>query len=255
MANTEIQTNVDGLRAVELHYRSIREISSGQTAFYQSQTHLNSPQLGVLTPDKFRDVCEMTDQALKLFDLELIQAIEAVNTFTERELNFGWVSVYMPVSFLRTDDALKKVNDTCAMRHTPTNRLCFELSEKLLAENDGKSAGTIEKMRNCGFHFMLTDFGGSTCPMMRLSDFPVDFVMLSPEVANHIGKDERADNAVKSIISFVNDIGSEPVADGVFNSRQAETLYSFECAYCAGTLSGKYMTERYVRRKTDDQKS
>ena len=41
------------------------------------------------------------------------------------------------------------------------------------------------------------------------------------------------------------------VADGVFNSRQAETLYSFECSYCAGSLSGKYMAERYVRRRAE----
>ena len=73
--------------------------------------------------------------------------------------------------------------------------------------------------------------------------------MLSPEVSNYIGRGERSDNAVKSIISFVNDIGSEPVADGVFNSHQAEMLYSFECSYCAGNLSGKYMTEKYIKQK------
>lgn len=251
MADSEMQTTVDGLRAVELNYRTIREISSGQTAFYQSRTHLNSPQLGVLTPDKYRDVSEMTDQAIKLFELELIQALDAINIFTERELNFKWLSVYMPVSFLKEEDALKRATDSCNKYNVATSRICFELSEKLLAENDGRSAKMITNMRNCGFHFMLTDFGGSMCPMMRLSDFPVDYVMLSPEVANYIGKDERADNAVKSIVSFVNDIGSEPIADGVYNSKQAETLYSFECTYCAGSLSGKYMTERYVRRKTD----
>ena len=77
--------------------------------------------------------------------------------------------------------------------------------------------------------------------------------MLSPEVSNYIGKGERSDNAVKSIIGFVNELGAEPVADGVFNSHQAETLYSFECAYCAGSLSGKYMAERYVRRRSDGE--
>jgi EAL domain-containing protein (putative c-di-GMP-specific phosphodiesterase class I) len=46
-------------------------------------------------------------------------------------------------------------------------------------------------------------------------------------------------------------MGAETVADGIFNSHQAEMLYSFECSYCAGSLSGKYMTEKYVRRKSD----
>ncbi|MDD7515783.1 EAL domain-containing protein [Ruminococcus flavefaciens] len=251
MADKEIQTTVDGLRAVELYFRTIREISNGNTAFYQSQTRLNSPKLGVLSPDKYRDVCEMTSQADKLFQLEMLQTIEACRTFTERELNFGWISVYMPVRFLKNEQSAKAVAEICRKQEISTNKICFELSENLLAETDGKAAESILNMRNFGFHFMLTDFGGSYCPMMRLSNFSVDYVMLSPEVSNYIGRDERSDNAVKSIISFVNEIGSEPVADGVFNSRQAETLYSFECSYCAGSLSGKYMAERYVRRRAE----
>ncbi|MBO4524479.1 MAG: EAL domain-containing protein [Ruminococcus sp.] len=249
MAEKNKQATVDGLRAVELNYRSIREISSGHTAFFQTKTLLNSPNLGVLTPDIYRDVAEMTNQADQLFRLELIQALEAITTFYEREVNFNWMSVYLPVRLLRENRTIKFTSDYAARYQVPTSRICFELSEKLLMENDEQIPVTIQSMRNLGFHFMLTNFGGISCPMMRLSDYPVDFVMLSPEVSNYIGRGERSDNAVKSIISFVNDIGSEPVADGVFNSHQAEMLYSFECSYCAGNLSGKYMTEKYIKQK------
>ena len=251
MATKNTKATVDGLRAVELNYRSIRDISSGQTAFLQTKTMLNSPNLGVLTPDIYRDVAEMTNQADQLFRLELIQALEANNTFYEREINFNWMSVYLPVRLLREKRTIRFASDYAARYQVPTSRICFELSEKLLTENDEQVPVTIQSMRNLGFHFMLTNFGGTSCPMMRLSDYPVDFVMLSPEVANYIGRGERSDNAVKSIISFVNDIGSEPVADGVFNSHQAEMLYSFECSYCAGNLSGKYMTEKYVKRRSE----
>ena len=231
----------------------IREISTGQAAAFQTQTRLNSPKLGVLTPDKFRDVSEITNQAVRLFMLELIQSLEAHNTFVERELNFNWISLYMPVKFLKEPRAEKTLLEYFSRYNVPTSRICFELSEKLLEETDGQVSTVIQQMRNRGFHFMLTNFGGNTCPMMRLSDFSVDYVMLSPEVSNYIGKGERSDNAVKSIIGFVNELGAEPVADGVFNSHQAETLYSFECAYCAGSLSGKYMAERYVRRRSDGE--
>ena len=50
------KAGADGVRAIELQYRVIREISTGQAAAFQTQTRLNSPKLGVLTPDKFRDV-------------------------------------------------------------------------------------------------------------------------------------------------------------------------------------------------------
>lgn len=251
MAEASVQTTVGGLRAVELQYRTVKEISAGRTAFYQSQTRLNAPQLGTLTPDKFRAVAEMSNQAVKLFHLELTQAIEAIQKFTERELDFKWLSVYMPVRFLWEKQAVKTIVEYCTRFNVPTNRICFELPETLLTVTEEGVSNVITHLRNVGFHVMLANFGGNACPMMRLSDFPVDYVLLSPEVTNFIGRSERSDNAVKSIIDFVNDLDAEPIADGVFNSRQAETLYSFECAYIAGSLAGKYMTERYVKRKSE----
>ena len=252
MAEKETRTTVDGLRAVEMLYRPIREIATGSTAFYQSQTRLNAPDVGVLMPDTYRDVCEMSSQAVKLFQLELMQCLEACTLFTERELNYGWVSVYMPVRFLKEKRAPKIVTDVCLKREVPTSRVCFELGENLLGETDVQISLNIVTMRNLGFHFLLTNFGGTFCPMMRLSNLAVDYVMFSPEVANYIGRDERSDNAVKSIISFVNDIGSEPIADGVSNSHQAETVYEFDCSYCSGSLSGKYVSEKDIKKRKED---
>lgn len=87
---------------------------------------------------------------------------------------------------------------------------------------------------------------------MRLSSFEVDYVMLSAEVMQYVGLNERADNAVKSIIDFVNGLGAEPIADAVINAKQAERLYECECHYCAGSLAGTYMTENHMRRKDDN---
>lgn len=252
MKKDKAPMKVGGLRAVELNYRPIREISSGRTFSYQSQTRLNTPKLGVIMPESYRDVAEMSIQCLNLFSLEFTQALEAAGKFTERELAYSWLSVYMPIWFLNEKKAEKKALEMCEKYGVPTNKICFELSERLLAETDGTAAEAIKNMRNRGFHFMLSDFGGDSCPMMRLADFPVDYVLLSPQVANYIGRDERSDSAVKSIIGFVSDMGCEAIADGVSNARQAEMLYEFECSYCTGSLTGKYVLERYVRQKADD---
>ena len=67
------QTTVDGLRAIELHYRPLREIATGRTVFYQSRTQLNTPELGVLMPPDFRKAAEFSGQSRKLFPLEVMQ--------------------------------------------------------------------------------------------------------------------------------------------------------------------------------------
>ncbi|MBR1751816.1 MAG: EAL domain-containing protein [Ruminococcus sp.] len=248
----EEQTLVGGLRAVELYYRSVRDISTGQTAFLQSQTRLNTPDMGVMMPESYRELCDYTNQCVALFGLELVQALETHNKFISRDVDFRWLSVYMPVAFLKDEKAEKGILGYTERYKIQTNRLCFELPEKLLDETDGLAAENIKKLRNRGFHFMLTGFGASSCPMMRLSDFAVDYVLMSAEVTTYLGRDERSDNAVRSMITFAKEMGAEPVADGVVNSRQAETLFEFDCNFCTGSLAGKYTQERYIRRRGDD---
>ncbi len=247
----DLTKKVDGLRAVELLFRPIRDIASGTPAFLHSQTRLNAPTMGVLTPEQFRPVTEVTTQCIELFWLELQQALDSVKIFDEREISFQWLSVYMPPRFLRESGAERKLVERFAMNKIPTNRICFEMSGALFQE-DPSVGLTIRNLRNRGFHLMLSGFGGADCPMMRLADYPVDYVMLSPELAPYLERDERGEGAVRSIVSFVSDLEAEPIADGVRTSHQAELLHSFECAYCAGTLAGHYLQARYMRSKSDE---
>ncbi len=247
------QTLVGGLRAVEMYYRSVREISSGSAAFLQTQTRLNTPDMGVLMPEAYRELCDFTNQSVALFGLEIVQALDAIKKFDDREVPFRWLSVYMPVNYLREEKAERGIIGYMERYKIDSNRLCFELPDKLLNETSGVAADNIQKLRNRGFHFMLGGFGAASTPMMRLSDFPVDFVLMSGEVTTYLGRDSRSDNAVKSMITFARDMGAEPIADGVVNANQAEMLFELECNYCTGTLAGKYTQERYVRRRGDEQ--
>ena len=250
----EVQTLVGGLRAIELYYRPIRESSSGSTAFLQSQTRLNTPGLGTLMPENFRNVAEITNQCIALFDLEILQALGAAEKFVERDVPFGWVSMYMPAEYLKDIRAERNLMEYCSRYNVHTYKLCFAVSAKILEERDGRAATVMKNLRNRGFHFMLTDFGSDSCPMMKLSEFPVDYVMLSPEVTQFLGRSERSDGAVKSIVDFVTELDAVPIADGVTSAAQAEKYFEFGCNFTAGTLSGKYVAGKYIRRKNDDDK-
>ena len=245
------QIDVGGLRAVEMYYRGIREIETGSVVFFQSRTRLNTPGLGTLIPENYREVAELTNQCLTLFDLELAQGLEAERNFRDRDFFFQWISVYMPIRFLLEKGAESKLMRRMEAVGLDTNRVCFELPSKLLTEGNAQHARAIGNLRNLGFHFLLTGFGGSNSPLMKLSDFPVDYVMLSQEIIAYLGKTDRAASAVKSIVEFVSQLGAEPVADGVANAAQAEALYEAQCRYISGALAGKYTLERYIRKRTE----
>ncbi len=253
----EIQTTVDGVRAVDMHLRNIREISSGDVVFFQSRTQLHTPGLGTLMPEAYRETAEATEQANELFELEVMQAIDISKRLMERDFFFRWVSVYMPLRVLVDSRIERKLLSLFESNEYPTGKITFALSGNILDEksDDKRISENILKLRNRGFHFLLEGFGADNCPMMRLSSFEVDYCLLHHDVTRYIGQSTRADNAVNSIVGFVREMGAEAIADGIKDSSQAEKLYECGCSYVAGPLAGKYMNPSYIRKpKEKDEK-
>ena len=238
----EKQTNVGGLRAVELSFRPMRDIASGRSICYLSRTQLNTPLLGTLMPSTFRPVAESNELSDKLFPLELLQLAESVRRLNEAGRPFNWLSMDLPMTILR-DRATSSVADKiCEQFSLTSNEFCFCIPEQVLFENDGVCADNVARYRRRGYHIILTGFGENGCPYIKLSELAVDYVMLSPSVTSFVGKNEKTDQAVHSIVDFINNLGIEPIADGVKNSIQAESFYEFGCNFCVGPLSGDYIS-------------
>ena len=237
----ETPTTVDGLRAIELSFRPLRDIASGRSVCYLARTQLNTPGLGTLMPETFRPAAEASGKSQELFSLELLQLAEAISALNQSDKLYHWVSQELPLSLLRERTTVASLESICEQFSLTPNTFCLAVPEETLEEKDDRAANNIARLRRHGFHVMLTGFGESGCPFIRLSELLVDYVMLCPSITLSLGKSERSDLAVHSIINFINELQSEPVADGVKNSTQAEALYSFGCNFCAGSLSGEYI--------------
>ncbi len=248
------QTLVDGVRSIELKVRGMREISTGRTVFFQSKTQLNTPDLGTLMPEEYREVAEATQQADELFELEFIQAMEIFKSFKERDISFQWISIYMPARVLMMPQLERNLMLLLEKEKCIPAKFCFSLSTRILDETDENIFNNIKKLRNRGFHFLLEDFGAKNCPIMKLSAFEVDFVLLHREITQFIGKSERSNSAVESVVGFITTLGASVIADGVRDGMQAKGLSEVGCDYVAGPLAGLYMNEKEVKKpKTGDE--
>lgn len=245
-------TTVDGVRAVELRYRAIRQTDTDNLAFYQSSMRLNSPSMGTLMPDRYLPVLDRTDQCVSVFKLALIQLLQASAKFTERGIDFDWSSIYMPLRLLKKSDCVKTVSEISEKYKISPDKICFELSSSLLDEKDTDCAAAIKKLRSMGYRFMLAGAGGDRFPLMKLANHELDYIMLDREVTDMLDVSERSDLCVKSMISFINELGAEPVATGVSTAAQAFKLYNFECSFYTGEYAGNFMLERFVRKKQED---
>lgn len=151
-------STVDGVRAVELFYRPIKNTDSGRVTFLQSQTRLNSPAMGTLMPADYLPVAQLSDRCVSIFKLAFVQLLKALGKFHEREVDVDWASVFMPARFLRQTEAPRVVADYCDKFGVKYERVCFELLPDVLDEADSTAADNVALMRRQGFHFLLTGF-------------------------------------------------------------------------------------------------
>lgn len=244
-------STVDGVRAVELFYRPIKNTDSGRVTFLQSQTRLNSPVMGTLMPADYLPVAQLSDRCVSIFKLALVQLLQALGKFHEREVDVDWASVFMPARFLRQTEAPRIVADYCDKFGVKYERVCFELSSDVLDEADSTAADNVALMRRQGFHFLLTGFGTEGFKMLKTAEFKVDNIMLDGSVAQVLGKSDRYDTCVNSLLSFVFDLNAEVIADGITDDKQVKQLSGMQCLYYSGENAGKYIAERYVRNRNE----
>ena len=171
--------------------------------------------------------------------------------FHEREVDVDWASVFMPARFLRQTEAPRIAADYCDKFGVKYERVCFELSPDVLDEADSTAADNVALMRRQGFHFLLTGFGAEGFKMLKTAEFKVDNIMLDGSVAQVLGKSDRYDTCVNSLLNFVFDLNAEVIADGITDDKQVKQLSGMQCLYYSGENAGKYIAERYVRNRNE----
>ncbi|WP_317336702.1 EAL domain-containing protein [uncultured Ruminococcus sp.] len=241
-------TTVDGVRAIELFYRPIKETVGNETVFYQSQIRFNAPSMGVLTPTRYAAVLEASPQSIRLFELAFQQFLKALSKFSERGVQYDWISISMPIRYLQKAGCANSLLAMCKKALIKPERVCFELSPAILDETDGIAASAIKELTDYDFHVMITGIGGS-CPLLKLGEFCADYIMLTPQAAVISPENERSFTCLKALVSLGDELGADSIVCDIIEKAQLKTLKELECPYYTGKLSGTFMAEKYVRAR------
>ena len=250
--DTSLENNasstVDGVRAIELFYRPIKETAGNETVFYQSQIRFNAPSMGVLMPSRYAAVLEASPKSIQIFELAFQQFLKALGIFTERGVSYDWISICMPVQYLKKAGCADSVLAMCKKALIKPERVCFEFSPAILDETDGMAASTIKELTSFDFHVMITGIGGS-CPILKLGEFYADYIMLTPQATVISSDDDRSFACLKAIVSLGDTLGADSIICDVIEKSQLKNLKELECSYYTGKLSGTFMAEKYVRAR------
>lgn len=112
--------------------------------------------------------------------------------------------------------------------------LKLEVTESAYIDNPQQLIAVVREFRAHGFPVLMDDFGTGYSSLNMLKDLPVDVLKIDMAFVQELGKSERANAIMKTIVSMAQNLAMGIVVEGVENQRQIEFLADIGCQEIQG---------------------
>lgn len=124
----------------------------------------------------------------------------------------------------------------------PKQYFRYEIIESAYTIISTQGEEFLESLRQQGVQIFLDDFGTGVSTFETVRDYTFDALKLDMGFVKKIGKDQKSDAIVVSIIDLAHRMGMKVVAEGIENQQQSDFLRAHGCDYLQGFYYYKPMS-------------
>ena len=225
---------------LRLHFQPIHDGQTGRLCKAEALVRWDNPQLGWVPPGRFIPVAEETSLILTLGRWILEEAICQQAAW----LALGpspVVSINVSVRQFTQPDFEQQLFGLLQRYGVPPSSIELELTETLLASEQGNLPALIQRLHAAGVGLSLDDFGTGYSSLSYLSRFVLNTVKIDRSFVMGLEEGSRNHSLVRAIISMAHSLGLKVVAEGVETRRQCDILRAEGCDFLQGYLLGRPM--------------
>lgn len=221
-----------------LHYQPKVDLATGGVHAVEALVRWEHPTRGLLYPDAFIDLVEVSGLMRAMTRLVLEMALDQAAAWQGqgRELN---IAVNLSASSL-VDDALPdEVFAMLATRGVPPAALQLEITEDFLMADRDRARRILTRLRGGGVQISIDDYGSGYSSLSYLRDLPVDELKLDKSFVFPMTDNARAAALVSSSIALAHSLGLRMVAEGVETDCAYAELARLGCDQAQGYFISK----------------
>ncbi len=225
-------------RQMVLHYQPKVDLATGAVHSVEALVRWEHPRRGLLYPDAFIDLVEVSGMMRAMTRLVLETALDQAATW-QGEGQPLTIAVNLSASSL-VDDALP--DEVFAMldtRGVPPAILQLEITEDFLMADRERARKILARLRGGGVEISIDDYGTGYSSLSYLRDLPVDELKLDKSFVFPMTDDARAAALVSSSIDLAHSLGMRMVAEGVETDRAYAELARLGCDQAQGYFISK----------------
>jgi diguanylate cyclase (GGDEF)-like protein len=231
----ELRRAVEG-EQLRLSYQPEVAIGDGRIVAMEALMRWQHPLFGMISPAEFIPIAEDTGIIVELGLWALGEACRQATSWRKHRPELSDIIMAVNVSGrqLRDDGFVEDVRAALDEAALPLDRLCIEVTESVLMEDDEQAAGVMRRLRAMGVGLAVDDFGTGYSSLAALNRFPTDTLKIDRSFVARLPDDEDAATIVRAIVRLGHNLNLTVVAEGVETQQQLVMLHDYECDLAQG---------------------
>ena len=224
--------------SVEVDFQPVVELRTGRVIGAEALARWNDEVLGAVNPGELVTAAEEAGLVAQLTQVLFDMSVRAAASWPDGLS----VAVNLSLAQLTHRDLIPTISAACARHELEASRLCVEVTESSLMDDQTNAVWALERLREAGLRTALDDFGTGYSSLAVLRELPVDVLKVDRAFVRGVHRDERDRRLVDAVIGLANDFDMVTLAEGVENAEQRAALVAAGCSYGQGFLFGRPMS-------------
>ncbi len=223
-------------RALTAHYQPIVDLTDRRVVSFEALARWPHPQRGLLPPFEFIPLAETLNLIHELGMQILDCTCQDIAHWAMQGKAPRPVSVNLSARQLSRETLADELLATLDHHGIAPPYVRFEVTESLLASQDGPAASTLQRLRDAGIAVLIDDFGTGYSALSYLHTIPCDILKLDGSFVRSITENARLRTTVRRSIELAHDLGMVVIAECIDNEAQIDLLRELKCDYGQGYL-------------------
>ncbi|NQD36792.1 EAL domain-containing protein [Permianibacter sp. IMCC34836] len=220
-------------RQLLLHYQPKLELKSGRITGFEALVRWQHPRFGLLFPDSFLPMAEMSEAIHPLTELVLDMALAQLQQWQTRGLKLN-MAVNLSARNLRDDRILQTIQTGLQRYQVEPAQLELEITETALMDEPEQAAFRLDRMAELGVRIAIDDYGAGYSSLGYLHRLPIHALKIDRLFVRDMFSNEHDTIIVRSTIALAHNLGLQVVAEGVEDSQTQMLLLGMGCDHIQG---------------------
>ncbi|MDA3908123.1 MAG: EAL domain-containing protein [Sulfurimonas sp.] len=190
--------------------------------------------MGLIYPDKFIPLAEMTGMIVQLDRVVMKKALTQFKKWYTAGLNPGKLALNLAIKQIEEDDFIAFVKNTLDSEDCSYKNIEFELTENQIMNNPEDSIESLQKLSSLGISISIDDFGTGYSSLAYLKRLPINKLKIDRSFIKDLPQDTEDAAITKTIISLCSSLNLKVIAEGVETEEQKNFLLENGCKFIQG---------------------